>query len=214
MTARTDSFSEAKEISRLDDPSVLLRCVKLKRMSNFQIGLLQTMGLLFLATFFLLMRGHLGSTSRSGRYHAPIPELIPYGMTTLAISLTALASLCACRNYYLVDPLENRLYLHFQFFWWKRRRTVFRRGEVLAITTEGKMKRSRSATYWTYRLTAVGKAGHLEPLSDWRRNALERWNARAVELSKHLDCQSISAPPESNLSVELINGNAVLEFHP
>jgi hypothetical protein len=214
MTARPDSFSEAKELSRLDDPIVLKRCVKLKRRSNFQAILLQMTMLLFVATFVLLVNGYGGSTSRSGRYHPPIPSLIPYGMTTLAISLTTLVSLFGCRNYYLLDPSQRRLYHHFRLFWWRRRRIVFRQGEIFGLTTEGRLQRSRRGSYWTYRLVAVGITGQQEPLSDWKRGGLEMCNARAVELAKQLGCQSIAAPPKSTLSVELKDGTPVLRFNP
>jgi hypothetical protein len=211
MTARSDSFSDAKELSRLDDPIVCKRCTKLKRQSDVQSILLGMTILLLMVSFFLFVQA--GSTSRSGRYHPVVPALIPYGMASLALSLATLISLLCYRNFYLLDPQEHRLYHQFQFLWWQRRQIVFRQGEVFAITTAGRKKISKYGAYWEHRLTAVGMNGQQEPLSDWRRNGLETWNAKACTLAKELGCQSISSPPQSKLSVQLKDGKPFIQFN-
>jgi hypothetical protein len=212
MTTQSASYSDAKELSRLDDPMVWNRCVKLKRRSGFEAALLNVTIVALVAAIFLLMRGHFGSHSRSGRYHPPAPVLIPYGETALGISLAALAIFICSRNFYLLDPTACRLYHQFQFLWWRRRRLAFRQDEILGLTTEGRMKRSKYSTYWVYRLTAVGLDGRQEPLSNWRRNGLEMWNAKARALRAQLGCQSYAAPAESIPAVEQQNGKPVLRF--
>jgi hypothetical protein len=212
MTTRPDSFSDAKELSRLDDPAVWNRCVKLDRRSNLQAILLQMTILLLVVSFFLLMQGYAGTTSRRGRHHPPTPALIPYGVAALVTSLAALAGFFCCRNYYLLDPVAHRLYHHFQFLMWRRRRIVFRQEEILGITTEGRRQHSKYSTYWTYRLIAVGMDGRQEPLSDWKRHGLETWNAKARALAEKMGCQSYAAPPESSVSVEATDGTPVLLF--
>jgi hypothetical protein len=212
MTTQSDSFSDAKELSRLDDPIVWNRCVKLKRRSGLETSLFQIAIVLLVATCFLLTRGYFGTTSRSGRHYPPSPALIPFGMTTLGIALAMLVGFLCCRNRYLLDPTACRLYHQFQFLWWRRRRLAFRQDEILGLTTEGRMKRSKYSTYWVYRLTAVGLDGRQEPLTNWRRNGLEMWNAKARELAAQLGCQSYAAPAESVPSVEQENGKPVLRF--
>jgi hypothetical protein len=212
MTTQSDPFSDAKELSRLDEPIVWNRCVKLKRRSDLETNLLQIAILLLIAAFFLLIHGHFGGTSRSGRYHPPVPVLIPYGDTALGIGLAMLVIFFCCRNLYLLDPTACRLYHQFQFLWWRRRRLAFRQDEVLSLTAEGRMKRSKYGTYWLYRLTAVGLDGRQEPLSNWRRNGLEMWNAKARALAAQLGCQSYAAPAESIPAVEQQNGKPVLRF--
>ena len=214
MTTRPDLFSEAKEIARLDDPAVSSRCVKLKRRSNFQTTLLVTILLGLVASFILLVHGYTGTTTRRGLYHPPIPGLIPYGMAVVVIALASLVSYCGCRNYYLLDPVLHRLYHHFSLFWYRRRQIVFREGEVFCITVEGRKQSSKRGYYWVYRLTCIGMNGQSEPLSDWRRDGLEEWNSKALDLAGLLDCQSIVAPPKSTLSVELGDEVPALTFIP
>jgi hypothetical protein len=212
MMTRSDSFSDAKELSRLDDPSVWKHCVKLKRRSDLETALLGISLPLLAVSFFLLIRGFSGTTSRSGRYHPPAPFLIPYGEWALGIAVAALAVFFCCRSFYLLDPTARRLYYQFQILWWRRRRLAFRQEEIAGITTEGQMKSSKYGTYWNYRLTAVGLDGRQEALSNWRREGLEMWNAKARELAGLLGCQSYAAPRESAPSVELQDGKPVLRF--
>jgi hypothetical protein len=212
MTMQSDSFFDAQELRRLDDPFVRQRCVKLKRRSTLQAALRTTTLVMFAAAFYLLLHGHFGGRSRSGRYHPPMPALIPYGNAAVAIGLVALAGLFCCRNYYLLDPLQHRLYHCFRFLWWGRNRIAFRQGEIFGITTAGRRRQSRYSSYWEYRLTAVGMNGKQEPLSDWRRKSLETRNAQAVELATQLGCQSFAAPAETKLSVELNGGTPQLHF--
>jgi hypothetical protein len=212
MMTRSDSFSDAKELSRLDDPGVLQRCVKLKRRSDFEMILLGISLPLLAVAFFLLIRGFTGTTSRSGRYHPPAPVLIPYGECALGVALVALAVFFWCRSFYLLDLSARRLYYQFQILWWRRRRLAFRQEEIAGLTAEGQMKRTKYGTYWNYRLTAVGLDGRQEPLSNWRREGLEMWNAKARELAALLGCQSYAAPRESSPSVELEYGKPVLRF--
>jgi len=212
MTIQSDSFFDAQELSRLDDPFVRQRCVKLKRRGALQATLQATTILMLTAALFLLLQGHFGGRSRSGRYHPPIPALIPYGDTAAAIGLVALVGLFCCRNYYLLDPSQHRLYHCFRFLWWGRNRIAFRQGEIFGLTTAGRRRQSKYSSYWEYRLTAVGMNGKEEPLSDWRHNSLEARNAKAVELAAQLGCQSIAAPRESKLSVELNGGTLQLRF--
>ncbi|HEV7927424.1 MAG TPA: hypothetical protein VGR14_18885 [Verrucomicrobiae bacterium] len=212
MTVQPDSFFDAQELSRLDDPFVRQRCVKLKRQNAFQAALQATMILMFTAAIFLLLQGHFGGRSRSGRYHPPNPALIPYGNTALTIGLVALVGLFCCRNYYLLDPSQHRLYHCFRFLWWGRNRIVFRQGEIFGVTTTGRRRQTRYGSYWEYCLTAVGMNGKQEPLNDWRRDSLEARNAQAVDLATKLGCQSFSAPLESKLRVELTGGTPQLHF--
>jgi hypothetical protein len=214
MTTRSNSFSDAKELSRLDDPGVLARCVKLKRRSGLETVLLGMVLPLLAVSCFLFDRGYVGATTRSGRYHPPAPVLIPYGEWTLGIALAALAIFFCCRNFYLLDPTARRLYRQFQFLWWRRRRLVFRQEEIAGLTTEGRMRRTRYGAYWNYRLTAVGLDGRQEPLSNWRRNGLEMWNAKAREWAALLGCLSYAAPPETAPTVELQYGKPVIRFDP
>ncbi len=213
MTMQPDAFFDAQELSRLDDPFVRQRCVKLKRRSALQSALRVTTFVMFFAAIFLLLQGHFGGRSRSGRYHPPNPALIPYGNAAVAIGLVALAGLLCCRNYYLLDPSQHQLYHCFRFLWWGRNRIVFRQGEIFGITATGRRRQTRYGSYWEYRLVAVGMNGKQEPLSDWRRNALEARNAQAVDLAAQLGCQSFAAPLESKLSVELTGGTPQLHFN-
>jgi hypothetical protein len=212
MTMQPDAFFDAQELSRLDDPFVRQRCVKLKRQNAFQAALQATMILMFVAAIFLLLHGHFGGRSRSGRYHPPTPALIPYGNAAVVIALVALAGLICSRNYYLLDPSQHRLYHCFRFLWWGRNRIVFRQGEIFGITTTGRRRQTRYGSYWEYRLAAVGMNGRVEPISDWKRDSLEARNAKAVELAAQLGCKSIAAPRESKLRVELSGGTPQLHF--
>lgn len=188
------------------------RCVKLKRKSAFQLHLQGVMLLFFMLAALLLFRSQFASRSRSGRYSPPVPALRPYGQTALGLGLAALACYFATQNYYLLDPVEHRLYHVFRFLWWRRRRILFRQPEILCLTTEAKMFRSRYGSYWRYRLTAVGIGGRQEPLSDWRRHALELCNAKARQLAGQLECHSQAAPSESVVSVEIRDGKPCLQF--
>jgi hypothetical protein len=212
MTSPSDSFSDAKELSRLDDPIVRKRCVKLKRRSNFQLHLQGVMILCFLLGLMLMSRSQFGSRSRSGRHYPPAPALRPYGLAALGFGLAALACYLGTQNYYLLDPVEHRLYHGFRFLWWRRRRILFRQPEILCLTTEARMFRSRYGSYWCYRLTVVGIGGTQEPLSDWRRAALAGCNAKASQLATQLECHSEAAPPESVASVEIKAGKPSLQF--
>jgi hypothetical protein len=214
MTSPSDSFPDAKELSRLDDPIVRKRCVKLKRRSTFQLHLQGVMILCFLLGLMLLSRSQFGSRSRSGRHYPPAPALRPYGQAALGLGLAALACYLATQNYYLLDPLEHRLYHGFRFLWWRRRRILFRQAEILCLTTEARMFRSRYGSYWCYRLNVVGIGGSREPLSDWRRHALEECNAKARQLAAQLECPSEAAPPESIVAVEIKAGRPTLQFSP
>jgi hypothetical protein len=215
MTTQCDSFSEAKELSRLDDPAVRNRCVKLKWRSDLQNQLASLAFLLLFVTFFLLLRGYFGHASRSGpSYTPPSPALIPYGYTTLGISLALLSSLVGVRNYCLVDPVEHRLYQNRRFLWWCKRRIIFRHGEILAITTDGQPRASKGGVMWYYRLVAVGVDGRKEPLSNWRQGGLDKWNTKTPEVALLLGCESHAAPPQSIVSVEEKDGAPTLKFAP
>ncbi len=213
MTTKPDTFSEAKELSRLDDPAVRSRCVKLKWRSDLQNRLAGAGGLFLLATFLLLERGYVGSTSRySHRYSPPLPVLIPYGYATLGVALTLFLGLIGFRNYCLLDPVEQRLYESFQFLWWRKRRVVFRSGEILAITTDGRPRRGKYGVHWYYRMVAVGRDGRKEPLSNWRQGGLDKWNARARQLAPQFGCEHREAPERCEVSVENEGGAPVLRF--
>jgi hypothetical protein len=212
-TPPPDSFNDQKELSRLDYPEVRDRCVKLKWTSRIQTAFLGLGLILLFATLFLLELGYHGSTSRrSHRYHPPIPAFIPYGYAALGIGLALLTSLLGIRNYSLLDPVTHRLYHHLQFLWWRKRKIVFREGEVLAVTAEGQRRSSKYSTYWVYRTVAVGKDGRRVPLSNWRRNELEACNAKARQLAPHLGCEGISAPAESRVLVETESGKPAIRF--
>jgi hypothetical protein len=213
MAMQTDSFSEQKELSRLDDPAVRNRCVKLRWRSNFQSGTLWATLVLFFIAFVLLDRGYAGYTPRySHQHHPPNPALIPYGWAALEVSAGLLMVALICQNYCLLDPSEHRLYQHFGFLWWRKRKIVFRAGEVLAITVDGKSRSSRYGVRWYYRLVAVGIDGRKQPLSNWRQRSLQEWNARARELAPQFGCASQMAPEKSVVSVEQENGVAKLTF--
>jgi hypothetical protein len=213
MTTQSNSFSEIEELSHLDDPAVRNRCVKLKWRSDLQNQFPVLAFILFLLTFFLLKWGYLGFYSRhGGEYSPPASALIPIGWTTLEISLALLISLLGFRNYCLLDPLERRLYQHVQFLWWRRRRIVFRAGEILAITTDGQPRAFKGGILWYYRLIAVGFDGRKAPLSNWRQAGLDEWNAKAPELASQLGCESCAAPPQSIVSVEDKDGAPTLKF--
>ena len=213
MTTKPDSFSEAKELSRLDDPAVRKRCIKLNWRSNYQNWFSTAAFLFLIPTFFLLQWGYVGHTSRYGnRYTPPSPSLIPFGYATLGMSLALFASLLGFRNYCLVDPVEQRLYQNLQFLWWRKRQIIFRKGEVLAVTAEGQRRFVKHGVIWLYRLVAVGADGHKEPLSNWRQAGLDKWNARARELAPLLGCESYPAPPQSAVVVEERDGQPMLTF--
>jgi len=118
------------------------------------------------------------------------------------------------QNYCLIDPVEHRLYHQLQFLWWRKREIIFRAGEILAFTTDGRRLITRYGAHWDYRLVAVGNDGFKEPLSNWRRGALEEWNAKAIELAGQFGCASAEAPPECKVEVEDKAGAATLKFVP
>lgn len=215
MTTGSDSCSdaEAKELSRLDDPTFRERCVKLVQRGDLQNNLLLLAMLGGGPSGALLVAAFADSSSRLG-HHAPLYFAIPYAMTVFALSLGTLASSFFCRNYFLLDPVEQRLYHQVQLFRWRRPRIVFRQGEIFAILPDGQLMRNQYASYWVYRLTAVGIDGRQEPLSTWGRESLETCNARAATLAKQLGCQSYAAPPKSSLWVELKGGAPVLRYGP
>jgi len=212
MTMQPDSFFDAQELGRLDDPFVRQRCVKLKRRNAFQSALQTTMIVMFVAALFLLLNGHFGGRYRSGRYHPPNPALIPYGNAAVVLGLAALGTLCCCRNYYLLDPAQHQLYHCFRFLWWARNRIAFHAGEILGLTATGRRRQTKYGSYWEYRLVAVGMNGKVEPLNNWRRNSLEERNAQAVDLAAKLGCQSFSAPREAKLRVDSSAGTPQLHF--
>ena len=159
---------------------------------------------LLIVTFLLLAQGYVGLSSRSGRYHPPVPALIPYGMASLGISLAILAGLLCFRNYYLLDPLEHRLYHSSDFLWRRKRRILFRQQGILGITTEGNLQRTRYGTYWNYRLVAVGLDGRkerFERLETGRPGKMER--QKPGELAGLLGCQSYAAPSKSAPAVKM-----------
>src|SRR5581483_1387581 len=211
MSVKPDAFSEAKELSRLDDPAVRSRCFKLKWRSEWQNWLARVGAFLLLPTFFLLDRGYAGHTSRySHRHSPPVPALIPYGYATLGISVALFISLIGFSNYCLLDPVEHRLYRNFRFLFWRRRRVVFREGEILAITTDGQPRRGRYGVHWYYRMMAVGRDGHKEPLSNWRQGGLDKWNGKARLLASQCGCEGREAPERCEVSVENEGGRPVL----
>ena len=214
MTTRVDSFSEAKELSRLDDPAVKARCIELKRRSEIQDHLLQGLIVCLLASFIFLQRGYAGYGSRSGNYRPPNPSLIPWGTTMLGLSLALAVFLLGIRNYYLADPVERKLYHLFRFFWSQRRRIVFRPGEILGVTVEAERRSSKTGTYWLYRLIVLGNDGRKEPISNWERDGLEHWNERSGEVADCLSCESYPAPSESTASVERSGEKATIQFTP
>ena len=215
MTAKADAFSEAKELNRLDDPSVRNRCVKLKWRSNLQNRLAAAAGLLLLPAFFLLDQGYVGNVSRyTHRRSPPAPALIPYGYACLGISLALFVSLLGFRNYCLFDTLEHRLYRHFRFLWWRRREIVFRAGEILALTTDGQPRTRKYGVRWYYRMVAVGRDGRKQPLSNWRQGGLDRWNAKARLLAPQFGCEFREAPSGCAVSVEDDGGTPKLAFSP
>lgn len=89
---------------------------------------------------------------------------------------------------------------------------VFRAGEVLGVTAEGRKVYSKYGSYWKYRVVAVGNDGRQEPLSNWRRKDLEWCNADARRIASLLGCASHIAPTESKPVVEQKHGAPSLEF--
>ena len=128
------------------------------------------------------------------------------------LALVALAAYFCLRSYYLADPTEHRLYYSFSFLGLRKRRIAFRRGEILAVTSEGQKRRSRYSTYWVYRTIAIGLDGRRETLSNWRRSGLDTANRKAGEMGRLLDCPSRSAPEESRPFVDRANGLPELQF--
>jgi hypothetical protein len=214
MTTRPDSFSEAKELSRLDDLAFRNRCIKLKWRNAYQNNVFALAFALLIITFFFLMEGYVGLAGRRQPQSPPVPALIPVGFTTLGISLVLCMSAMAVQNYSLVDPIKHRLYRCFRFLWWRKRQILFLDSPILAVTTDIESRATRGGIFWYYRLVAVGKDGRKEPLSNWRHNGLDRWNAKAQELGPKLGCASYGAPPKSMISVEEENGIATLKFAP
>jgi hypothetical protein len=213
MTTQSDSFSEAKELSRLDNPAVRKRCVKLKWRSDLQNMFAGLSFILLTLAFLALKRGYI-EFADGPEYSQTLPALIFVGFTMLGISLALLASLLGFRNCCLLDPLEHRLYHQIQFLWWRKRQIVFRQGEILAITTDGQPRAMKGGVLWCYRLVAVGLDGRMEPLSNWRQAGLDKWNAKARELAPLLGCESCEAPPQSKVSVESKDGAPTLKFAP
>jgi hypothetical protein len=168
---------------------------------------------LLFPTFVLLQFGYFGSTSKyTHRHSPPVPTLIPYGYATLAISLALFLSLLGFRNYSLLDTVERRLYRNFQFLWWRRRRLIFRHGEILALTTDAQPRRGKYGVRWYYRLVAVGLDGRKEPLSNWRRNALDQWDRKARQLAPQFGCEFREGREQSAVSVEDERGTPTLTF--
>jgi hypothetical protein len=213
MTTRIDSFSRAKELSRMDDPAVRKRCIQLKWRSDLQRYVYVAAFVSLFITYILLERGYFGYKPRYGHIaHPPMPAFIPWGFASLAIAIVLLLGASLARNYCLIDPVEHRLYHFFRFLWWSRRELVFRAEDILAITTDGQPRQGRYGVHWYYRMVAVGNDGRKEPLSHWRRNGLDQWNAKGRELAPQLGCANHEAPSERRVSVENEGGVPTLKF--
>ena len=148
------------------------------------------------------------------RNHPPIPALIPWGYAALGIGAALFLGALLCQSYCLLDPVEHRLYSHFSFLVWRKRRLVFRDGEIQGLTVESQSRRGRYGVRWYYRMVAVGKNGQKQTISNWRRNGLEKWNTRANELAPMLGCQGYHAPEKSALTVGTDPGGAKILFRP
>jgi len=61
-------------------------------------------------------------------------------------------------------------------------------------------------------MVAVGKDGRQQTISNWRRNGLEKWNARPNELAPMLGCQAYPAPEKSKLTVARNDNGATILF--
>jgi hypothetical protein len=197
----------------MDDPAVRGRCVRLNWRTFWQNRMYWAVFVCLFVAIVLLDDGYAGHRSRySHRYRPPVPELIPYGYAALAIGAGLLLGAMLCQNYCLLDPVEHRLYSHFSFLLWRKRCLVFREGDVLGVTVESQSRRGRYGIRWYYRMAAVGKDGRQQTISNWRRNGLEKWNARAHELAPMLGCQAYPAPEKSKLTVARNDHEATIFF--
>src|SRR5207302_822684 len=129
------------------------------------------------------------SSRRSVRPHPPDPTLLPYAAMALITSLVFFAIRLQTDNYYLVDRDAHRIFYHFKFLWFRSKRLLLERGDILAVTTVGRKTGSRSGTWWEYRVVVVGAARRRVPVSNWRREGLGQCNAEAAKLARMLDCQ-------------------------
>lgn len=211
----TDSFSEMKELARLDDPAVRKGCVKLKRRSELETDILIGAAISLLPLLWMMQWAYWGYTPRHSSHHyPPAPALAPYAWLIVALDALAFLMYFAMRNYYLVDPGAQRVYHVSDFLWRRNRRVVFRQGEVLGLTTESQPRSSKYGMQWYYRLVLVGIGGRQEPVSNWSREGLEKWNAKAAAIAPLLQCQSFPAPPQSIVEVTTTSGGPRLAFIP
>jgi len=187
-----------QELNRLDDPAVVQRCVKLEVRSDGQQFALAAGLLACFLGVCMLMVGYVGWTSRyHQKHHPPIPAFIPFGWTTAGLGAALLlGAFFIVDNYYLVDPVERRVYRLFQFLAWRRRNIVFRDGELQSISSEERKTRGPYRflaggyrIYRSYRVVAAARNGRREAFTNWKLYSLEECNAKTVELAGILHCK-------------------------
>ena len=134
------SNSPSIEARPLENPTDSGSCAKVYRNKSFQSNLLAFAIFLLFVSFFLLMNGTVGQVSRSGRYHDPIPALVPWGIAAAALCLAFAAAGVWLQYYYVVDFQGRCLRNQFKFFGLQRDTVVLRSQDIVGITTQGEVQ--------------------------------------------------------------------------
>ena len=210
-----DALSKQKILNRLDDPAVRARCVKLPWRREIQSDFISMGSLLLVFGLFFLIIGYWGDyTPRSDRYRPPKPAFIPYGFASLGGAVALFSGFWLFQNYSLIDPQEQWLYRYSQFLFWRKRRVIFRAGEILAVTTDCRRRSSKYGTRWYYRVVAIGRNGQKEPLGNWLRDGISECNAQARDFAAKLRCPSQTGLAKNVVRMEMQNGIPTVEFGP
>jgi hypothetical protein len=162
-----------------------------------------------LAAIMMLMIGTIG-----GRRSPPRPAVLPYIPLVVLVAGLFFVMRRFTDNYYLVDPRKHLVYYHFKFLWFRTVRLLLQREDIVAVTTRGRRRSSRTSTWWEYQVVVIGANSHVVPMCDWEREAIDECNAETERLGTMLGCPSHKSPPGCWLRFEVTNGGASIRFKP
>lgn len=195
--------------AELDDLTAREDLVKFNRDTPLEQFLLGTGCLGVLAALVMLQMGTIG-----GRHSRPNPAMLPYVPWAVVVALLFFAARYFTDNYYLVDPEQHLVYYHFKFLWLRTIRLLLRREDILAVATRGRARSSRSSTWWEYQVVVIGANGHVVPMRDWERDAIDKCNAEVERLGTMLGCSFHKSPSSCQLRYEITGGSVSINFEP
>ena len=198
-----------------DHPTNSGGMVKFDRITPLEKLIMYGAILMGVLVFGTLIRGVTGYFDEdSWHYHPPQTKALIY----LPIPILGLLAFWAARassdNYYLVDPVGHCIFYHFKFLWFGSTRLLLSRSQILVVTTKGRKWADEGPSYWESRVVVVSASGHELPLSDWRREGLNKCNAEAARLAGMLDCQHHISQPRCEVRVRVKDGVASVKCAP